>query len=173
VRRMREERGPGAAHEGAFYIRVMAPEDLPTVMEVNRRAFKHPWSVDLLRRELTHDWSTILLAEEPLPDGTRQLLGFAIFWVVHDEVHVLNIATDPEQRRRGVARAILAEVLALGRERRCALATLEVRRGNEPAIALYRSFGFRPVGIRPNYYVDEGEDAIVMVLDFEPALPRG
>ena len=46
------------------------------------------------------------------------------------------------------------------------LATLEVRRSNEPAINLYRSFGFRPVGVRPNYYADEGEDAIVMVLDF-------
>jgi ribosomal-protein-alanine N-acetyltransferase len=59
--------------------------------------------------------------------------------------------------------------LAEGRARKCSLATLEVRKSNEPAINLYKSFGFRPVGVRPNYYVDEGqppEDAIVMVLDF-------
>jgi len=53
----------------------------------------------------------------------------------------------------------------VGRQKRCTLATLEVRRSNAAALELYRSFGFRPVGIRPNYYVDEGEDAIVMVLD--------
>jgi ribosomal-protein-alanine N-acetyltransferase len=85
--------------------------------------------------------------------------------VVHDELHILNVATAPEHRRRGVARAVLQAALDVGRQKRCTLATLEVRRSNGTALELYRSFGFRPVGIRPNYYVDEGEDAIVMVLD--------
>jgi ribosomal-protein-alanine N-acetyltransferase len=59
----------------------------------------------------------------------------------------------------------LEATLARGRERKCTLATLEVRRSNEAALNLYKGFGFRAVGIRPNYYADEGEDAIVMVLD--------
>jgi ribosomal-protein-alanine N-acetyltransferase len=142
----------------------MTTEDLPAVVEIERVAFRHPWSTELLRRELAHDWSTILLAEAEDVDR-RKVLGFSIFWVVHDELHMLNIATAPEYRRRGVARALVRATLDKARDQRCALATLEVRRNNQPAIQLYTSFGFRAVGIRPNYYTDEGEDAIVMVLD--------
>jgi ribosomal-protein-alanine N-acetyltransferase len=134
-------------------------------MAIEAVAVRNPWSRELLRRELSHDWSTILLVEEPLPEGGLRLLGFSIFWIVHDEVHILNVATAPEQRRRGVARVALEATLARGRERKCTLATLEVRRSNEAALNLYKGFGFRAVGIRPNYYADEGEDAIVMVLD--------
>src|SRR2546430_9089425 len=79
----------------------------------------------------------------------------------------LNVAVDPAQRRRGVARAVMEATLDAGRKHRCTLATLEVRRSNEAAVNLYKGFGFRAVGIRPNYYVDEGEDAIVMVLDLD------
>lgn len=148
-----------------FVVRKMVMEDLDAVMEIQRQSFKNPWSTELFKRELTHDWSTILLAEEPLPNGTLKLVGFLIFWLVHDEVHILNVATLPEARKKGVARTLIQQALDKGRKSACTLATLEVRRSNEAAIALYKSFGFRPVGIRPNYYVDEGEDAIVMVLD--------
>ena len=164
MRRMREEPSPREKH--GFIIRQMTVEDMPAVMALEQAAFKNPWSPELLQRELQHEWSTILLVEEPQEEGPPELLGLAIFWIVHDEVHVLNVATAPKHRRRGVARAVMDEVLARGKQRRCTLATLEVRRSNEPALQLYRAFGFRPVGIRPNYYVDEGEDAIVMVLDF-------
>jgi ribosomal-protein-alanine N-acetyltransferase len=161
---MREDSAPHGKPD--FVIRQMTVADMPAVMALEKQAFKNPWSPELLQRELQHEWSTILLVEEERKEGGPLLLGLAIFWIVHDEVHVLNVATAPEHRRRGVARAVMDEVLARGRTRRCTLATLEVRRSNEPALQLYKSFGFRPVGIRPNYYVDEGEDAIVMVLDF-------
>jgi [ribosomal protein S18]-alanine N-acetyltransferase len=149
----------------AFSIRRMVAEDLDVVLELQKKAFAHPWSPELFRRELTHDWSSIYLAEEPGPTGKPQLLGFIIFWLVHDEIHVLNIATEPTQRRKGVARTLMSQALERGRQHKCSLATLEVRRSNEAAILLYKSMGFRAVGVRPNYYVDEGEDAIVMVLD--------
>jgi [ribosomal protein S18]-alanine N-acetyltransferase len=143
----------------------MTAADLPRVLEIEQVAFRNPWSAELLRRELGHDWSTILVAEEPGPRGQVTLVGFVIFWIVHDELHVLNVATAPEHRNRGVARRVLEAALDQGRRQQCTLATLEVRRSNAAALGLYRDFGFRPVGIRPNYYVDEGEDAIVMVLD--------
>jgi [ribosomal protein S18]-alanine N-acetyltransferase len=148
-----------------FQIRPMVMEDLDAVMEIQRASFKNPWSTELFKRELTHDWSTILLAEDLGPNGAPRLIGFLIFWLVHDEVHILNVASSPAARKRGVARTLIQQALDKGRKSACTLATLEVRRSNEPAINLYKSFGFRPVGIRPNYYVDEGEDAIVMVLD--------
>jgi [ribosomal protein S18]-alanine N-acetyltransferase len=165
MRRMRE-RGEESRPRGDFLIRKMTHEDLPTVMDLEKASFRNPWSTELLQRELSHDWSIILVLEEPAPEGGRRLLGVSIFWIVHDEVHVLNVATAPQHRRRGVGRCLLEATLAEGRARKCALATLEVRRSNEPAINLYKSFGFRAVGVRPNYYADEGEDAIVMVLDF-------
>lgn len=164
MRRMREE-----PRESPFLIRRMTREDLPAVMELEKASFTNPWSYELLQRELGHDWSIIFLAEEPLPEEGRRLLGISIFWIVHDEVHVLNVATSPEHRRRGVGRQLMEATLAEGRARKCSLATLEVRKSNEAAINLYKAFGFRPVGVRPNYYVDAGqppEDAIVMVLDF-------
>ncbi|MBJ6763956.1 ribosomal protein S18-alanine N-acetyltransferase [Myxococcaceae bacterium JPH2] len=164
MRRLNDEGASGPSH--GFLIRRMTRDDLPAVMALEKASFRNPWSTELLQRELEHEWSTILLVEDPLPEGGVELLGLAIFWIVHDEVHVLNVATSPEHRRRGVARAVMDELLARGRAHRCSLATLEVRRSNEPALNLYRALGFRPVGIRPNYYVDEGEDAIVMVLDF-------
>jgi ribosomal-protein-alanine N-acetyltransferase len=164
MRRMREDSAPHGKPD--FVIRQMTVADMPAVMALEKQAFRNPWSPELLQRELQHEWSTILLVEEELKEGGPLLLGLAIFWIVHDEVHVLNVATAPEHRRRGVARAVMDEVLARGKARRCTLATLEVRRSNEAALQLYKSLGFRPVGIRPNYYVDEGEDAIVMVLDF-------
>jgi [ribosomal protein S18]-alanine N-acetyltransferase len=143
----------------------MTAADLNRVLEIEQVAFRNPWSADLLRRELGHDWSTILVVEEPGPRGQTTLVGFVIFWIVHDELHILNVATAPEHRNRGVGRFVLEATLDTGRRKRCTLATLEVRRSNGAALGLYRDFGFRPVGIRPNYYVDEGEDAIVMVLD--------
>jgi ribosomal-protein-alanine N-acetyltransferase len=164
MRRLREDGAP-ESNQG-FLIRQMTQEDMPAVIALEQSAFRNPWSPELLRRELEHDWSTILLVEEHEANGARRLLGLAIFWIVQDEVHVLNVATAPEQRRRGVGRAVMDEVLARGRQRRCSLATLEVRRSNEAAIGLYKSLGFRSVGVRPNYYVDEKEDAIVMILDF-------
>lgn len=147
-----------------FRFRRMKAEDLDRIVEIEKDGFRHPWSAELLRREMGHAWSTILLAVEEDAAGER-ILGFIVFWLVHDEVHVLNIAVAMEARRRGIGRALMEEAAALGRRRSAAIATLEVRRSNTPAIELYRALGYRQVGIRPNYYTDEGEDAIVMILD--------
>ena len=152
-----------------FTFRRMAIGDLERVMDIEKEGFAHPWSADLIRREMVHDWSTILLATEirrglgGLP--AEIVLGFVVYWLVHDELHVLNIATAMEERQRGVGRALMEEAERRARKAGAVLATLEVRRSNASAIALYRGLGYRQVGVRPNYYVDEGEDAIVMVLD--------
>ena len=154
----------GAPLPNGVRIRRMRQEDVARVVEVEKDGFAHPWSAELLRRELYHDWSVSLVASEDV-DGAERVIGFIVFWLVHDEVHVLNIAIALEARRRGIARVLMDEAAARGRARQARVCTLEVRRSNVPAITLYRSLGYRQVGIRPNYYVDEGEDAIVMVMD--------
>jgi ribosomal-protein-alanine N-acetyltransferase len=161
MRRPVEPPAPGGER---VRFRRMRPEDLPRVVEIEKDGFRHPWSRELLQRELSHAWSTVLLAAEDGPHGER-IVGFIVYWLVHDEVHVLNIATAREERRRGVGRALMEEAADAGRRRGATLATLEVRRSNEAAIALYRALGYRQAGVRPNYYAEEKEDAIVMLLD--------
>ena len=152
-------------------IRRMRPDDLDEVMAIERAAFRHPWSPELFRRELEHDWSTILVAVEPLTSasgkGSERIVAFLIYWLVHDEVHILNVAVAPEHRRKGLARMLMAETERRAVQAAAALLTLEVRRSNTAALELYREFDYRAVGVRPNYYVDEGEDAIVMVKELK------
>jgi [ribosomal protein S18]-alanine N-acetyltransferase len=152
-------------------IRRMHADDLEEVMVIERAAFRHPWSPELFRRELEHDWSTILVAIEPLTSaqgkGSERIVAFLIYWLVHDEVHVLNVAVAPEQRRKGIARMLMAETERRAYQANAALMTLEVRRSNQAALDLYREFDYCAVGVRPNYYVDEGEDAIVMVKELK------
>ena len=145
-------------------LRPMTIADLPAVMEIENQAFSNPWSTEMVRKELTQEWSTVLVLEVPSGSGW-QIRGFAIYWLVADEVHVLNVATDRAFRRQGIGRKVMDAMLKHGRERNCRLATLEVRRSNEAAINLYKLLGFRAVGMRPAYYQDDREDAVVMILD--------
>jgi ribosomal-protein-alanine N-acetyltransferase len=151
----------------ALAFRAMTEGDLPRILEIERAGFLHPWSETLLRNELAQAWSHPLVALERGPDGER-IVGYLVWWLVHDEVHVLNVGTAPEARRRGVGRALMEEAVRHGRQKGARLATLEVRRSNAAAIALYRALGYQQAGVRPRYYAEENEDAIVMTLRFDP-----
>jgi ribosomal-protein-alanine N-acetyltransferase len=144
----------------AIVLRRAEKADVDRVLEIEKEGFAHPWSRELVERELDHAWSRLLLAEDG-PGGT--VVGYIVFWIVHDEVHVLNVATSVRARRRGVGRTLMVAAEEEGRRRGARLSTLEVRRSNAPAIALYVALGYRQVGIRPNYYAEEKEDAVVMV----------
>ena len=147
-----------APPELRWNVRRMVPSDLEQVLLVEAACFLHPWSADAFKRELEHDWSTILVA---VPAG-GPIEGFLIFWLVADEIHVLNVATAPPHRRRGVARLLLAEAERRAAAADCALLTLEVRRGNLGALGLYQRLGYQQTGVRKGYYEAENEDAIVM-----------
>lgn len=146
--------------EGGLVLRRAGREDVDRVLEIEKEGFLHPWSRALVERELDHSWSRLLLAEEG-PGGA--VVGYIVFWIVHDEVHVLNVATAVAARRRGVGRALMQASEEEGRRLGARLSTLEVRRSNEAAVALYLALGYRRMGVRPNYYAEEREDAIVMV----------
>lgn len=147
-----------------FRIRKMTLGDLPAVMAIEHQAFSNPWTTEMVKKELTQDWSTVLLGESITPSGWV-IRAFAIFWLVADEVHVLNVATDGAVRRQGFGRQVMDAVLETGRAHKCRIATLEVRRSNEAAQRLYASLGFKAVGMRPAYYQDDREDAVIMILD--------
>jgi ribosomal-protein-alanine N-acetyltransferase len=146
-----------------YEIVAMKAADLDEIMDIERLAFRAPWSRQVFVEELERDWAhvDVLRAREP----HSPVLAFVNYWLVRDEVHVLNVAAHPSSRRQGHASRLLEHVIGFATREKCRYVTLEVRRSNQPAIRLYRKYGFRPVGIRPNYYVEDNEDAIVMLLE--------
>jgi ribosomal-protein-alanine N-acetyltransferase len=149
----------------------MRLSDLDDVMEIERLSFRAPWSRQIFIEELDRDWAYVDVVRErglggkPGTKAPSKVTGFSNYWLVRDEVHILNIASHPTERRKGHASRLLQHIIEFARRHACRYITLEVRRSNHGAIKLYRSFGFRPVGIRPNYYVEDHEDAIVMLLE--------
>ena len=141
-------------------IAPMVPADLDAVDAIERHSFKAPWPRQVFEDELERTWARVDVAR--LAGG---VVGFVDYWMVADEIHLLAIATHPDHRRRGIAARLLDHLLAVARAHAARLVTLEVRRTNVPAIALYERRGFKRVGVRPAYYQEDGEDALVMTLD--------
>jgi len=149
---------------GRIEIRPMMEGDLDEVMQIERKSFPTPWSRRLFERELLLPYAHAFVALEAMPD---RIAGYLCFWLVEGETHILNLAVDPESRRRGIGALLLRHGLDYSQERGAREITLEVRRSNYRAIALYRRFHFEPRGIRPRYYSDSGEDAVIMTLDLD------
>ena len=133
--------------------------DAEIVAAIDKACFHE--STANLEAELKHPWSYVFLARPP-DDGNAR--AFLLAWLVSDELHVLTVATLPEFRRRGLARALLAHAIDLARSRGARTVLLEVRRSNQAALDLYAAFGFVTARIRPRYYADNQEDAIEMTL---------
>jgi [ribosomal protein S18]-alanine N-acetyltransferase len=142
---------PAAAVE----IRRLAYADLPHVVALERRAFTSPWSLAMFVLELSKPSGICLAAMVE-----DELVGYLICSRYDTVWHVMNIAVDPDRRRRGIATALIGALLErIGPDGQV---TLEVRRSNIGAQALYERFGFRSAGIRPRYYADNAEDAVIM-----------
>src|SRR4249919_2366462 len=139
-------------------VRRLAYSDLPAVIAIERRSFPTPWSLAMFVLELSKPSGICLAAS-----AGDELLGYVICSRYDQVWHLMNIAVAPEQRRGGVAGRLLTRLLE---EAGGVLPfTLEVRVSNHQAIAMYERFGFRSAGVRPRYYHDNGEDALIMWLD--------
>jgi ribosomal-protein-alanine N-acetyltransferase len=136
-------------------VRDLAYGDLASVIAVERQVFTAPWSLAMFVLELSKRDGVQLAAT----NGER-LLGYLLCSLYAGDYHVMNVAVTPDCRRQGVARAMFEHLLKVAGPD--ANYTLEVRVSNAAAIALYESYGFRSAGVRPRYYSDNGEDAIVM-----------
>jgi ribosomal-protein-alanine N-acetyltransferase len=149
-------------------IAPLAYGDLPQVIAIERRAFTSPWSTAMFVLELSKPSSICLGAFVSEGRESRRLAGYLIASRYADVWHLMNVAVDPPLRRRGMASALLEEMIA--RMGPLEPVTLEVRPSNRRAIALYERFGFRAAGLRPRYYRDTGEDALIMWRTAESAL---
>ncbi len=139
-------------------VRPARLSDLPGVSRIEILSFDDPWSDLALGGELVADDLRLPL----IACVVDQVAGYLMAWKVADQLHVLNIAVDPELMRRGIATALLREASRLGAQGDMKEMTLEVRRGNDPAVAFYRRHGFIEVGVREGYYAQTGEDALIM-----------
>jgi len=152
----------------AVDIRRLQMQDLSAIEEIERRSYPTPWSRSMFAGELAKPASVCLGAFE----GER-LAGYMIISRYVDAWHVMNIAVDPEFRRRGIATALLERLFELTEDESRRGYTLEVRVSNEAAIKLYERLGFRSRGIRRGYYTDNREDALIMWRDAAPADDAG
>jgi len=141
-------------------------EDLTTADLAAVQAILEPSQlhVDLVA-ELERDFALRWVARD---EPSAPALAFLLAWNVVDELQLLELATHPEQRRRGLARALLERLIDFAKKRHKRLLLLEVRRSNLAAIGLYESAGFVTTGVRRGYYSDTGEDALEMRITFDP-----
>jgi ribosomal-protein-alanine N-acetyltransferase len=146
-------------------FRAMELGDLPEVCAIEQASFGTPWSAALFEEELKRPdvcfWTVIV---DPQAASGSQLLAYGGFWRAVDEAHFTNLAVRAEQRRSGLGKALLQAMLKKAKEQGCVRATLEVRPSNLGAIALYEQAGFAAAALRPRYYSDNDEDALLMWL---------
>jgi [ribosomal protein S18]-alanine N-acetyltransferase len=147
---------PASALGEPLTVRRLSLADLPRVMEIERKSFSSPWSLAMFGLELSKPSGISLAALHG-----RRLVGYLVCSRYADVWHVMNIAVEPQLRRRGIAAAMLTALFERA-DRPGERYTLEVRPSNASAVAMYERFGFRSAGLRQGYYHDNREDALVM-----------
>lgn len=165
-----------------YLLRPMTYDDIPQVMAIERASFTSAWPQTAYEQELENRLARYLVAVrlgEPgprlrgvrrklgrllarRPPGQGEIVGFVGVWFMVDEAHIVTLAVRPDARRQGVGQLLVLGALQLAYALDMARVTLEVRASNEAARALYERCGFRRVGVRPRYYTDNQEDALLM-----------
>lgn len=142
-------------------FRRMTLEDVAAVHDIDVLSFSLPWPERSFRFEL---------AENPasrnwVAETGGQVVAMLVLWLIVDEAHIATIATHPDFRRQGIGEQLMLTALAAAHEEGATRAFLEVRAGNIGAQALYKKYGFMVDGVRPRYYKDNNEDAVLMSLN--------
>ncbi|MFV2062658.1 MAG: ribosomal protein S18-alanine N-acetyltransferase [Chloroflexota bacterium] len=142
-------------------VEPMRADDIPAVHAIESASFPTPWPPYAFRQEL----ETNRMASYIVVRAGDRVIGYAGIWMMVDEAHVTTFAVLPAYRRRGIGGRLLSELLELAVDLGATVVTLEVRLSNVAARELYQQFGFRPVGMRPRYYSDNAEDALIMTTE--------
>lgn len=143
-------------------FRLMEPEDINQVLEVEKQSFTLPWTREAFVNELTINQYAVYLVVE----DEGKIVGYCGAWVVLDEAHITNIAILPEYRGQKLGEALLTKMIEISISMKVTKMTLEVRVSNYVAISLYEKLGFVKGGIRKGYYSDNKEDAYIMWVNF-------
>lgn len=139
-------------------VRLMTAEDIESVYEIELKSFETPWTLEAFNKEIHENELSVYHVLEL----NESVIGYGGMWKIVDELHVTNFAVLPDYRGKGYAHLLMDAMEDYGVIHGFKYMTLEVRRSNAVAIALYEKHGFVGAGYRPQYYVDSGEDALVM-----------
>ena len=139
-------------------IRNAQEKDVKSMAELDLICFADPWSEESFRNEILSNERAFYIVAEI--EG--EVVGYAGLWAILDEGHITNVAVSPAYRRKGIGKAIVGTLVEVAEENGLNSFTLEVRESNLPAQGLYEQFGFKPAGVRKGYYLDNGENAIIM-----------
>ncbi len=142
-------------------LRAMEERDLDAIVELEKLSFPTPWSRQSFESELFRNSH----ARYAVAEYRGSVIGYGGMWLVCDETHVTNIAVHPVYRGRGVGQLLLRTMMLTAAMLGATRMLLEVRPSNRVAQKLYFAHGFRPVGVRPKYYSNDGEDALILQCD--------
>jgi len=142
-------------------IRRMTLEDVPAVHEIDELSFSLPWPERSFRFELTAN----PVSRGWVAEADGKIAAMLVLWFIIDEAHIATIAVHPDFRRQGIGEQILLHALRSVQDEGARRAFLEVRVGNVAAQAMYKKYGFEVAGVRPGYYKDNNEDALLMNLE--------
>jgi len=151
-------------HHQTVEISFMVTGDLDEIISIENASFSTPWSKNMFLQELQLKMSRNFVAKIEMKQ-TKEIAGYMTCWVVAGEIHIQRIATRKDVRRSGIASKLMEEMIRYSTEDGCIWSTLEVGRSNEGAIKFYEKFGFSIQGVRPLYYEERGEDALIMGAD--------
>ncbi|KAF0109334.1 MAG: ribosomal-protein-alanine N-acetyltransferase [Anaerolineaceae bacterium] len=142
-------------------FRRMTLADVPVVAEIDRLSFSLPWPERSFRFEVAENPA----ARPWVLEADGRIAAMLVLWLIVDEAHIATIAAHPDFRRQGLGERLLLAALEAARAEGARRAFLEVRAGNAAALAMYKKYGFVIDGVRPRYYKDNFEDAILMSLE--------
>ncbi len=139
-------------------IRQANIDDADAIFEIEHLCFPDPWSKDSLHHELAENPRAFYIVAEL----DEIVVGYAGLWWIGDEGHITNVAVRPGYRNRRIASGIINVMIEFTTKEGIRHHTLEVRASNKPAIGLYQKYGFEVEGVRRGYYLNNGEDALIM-----------
>ena len=135
----------------------MKKDQIKALLTLEERCFSIPWTENMFLEELENS-----LAKYVVIRSSGKIAGYGGMWFILDEAHITNIAIDPNYQKQGFGSHILSYMIKEAEEHHIYKMTLEVRKSNNAALQLYKKFNFEEYGIRPRYYEDNQEDAIIM-----------
>ena len=150
-------------------LRPITSDDVPLLVEIEKRTQKSPWTSQNFESEFTKQYSNSLVLTDDETDS--QIAGYIVYWTMLDECEILNIVVDLPFQRQGFAKRMLRQAVTEATKRDIKKALLNVRKSNSPAIELYQSSGFAVTHVRKAFYSD-GEDAYELALDLSEVAVR-
>ena len=147
-----------------IYIVPLKEEHINEVYAIEKECFTDPWSINIFHELLDYSYAVSLTAVEidKLDNNIAEIAGYCVFYHICDECQLMNIAVKKSKRNRSIAAKLMRAILEYSKSENISKITLEVRKSNDKAIALYKKFGFVFDGVRKNYYKNPKEDALLM-----------